>query len=199
MTTFIPIERLTSGVCIHRVGGDFGPFGNAAEVVSCEFDPDGFYTVRAYLMETDGATEWVGQDWIVFHVDAGEKIEFAGQGIPPFMRPEGDVTIEEWAAKAEAHEMAADRAIVEADRVRGYVGREIDESLLVNTVAAAIGVSTDDRRGEFFGACDRASTLPDHGRLFPRHSVQSTSSSLMAGTSSRSMAAALGTRKPTRA
>lgn len=155
MTTFIPIELLTSGVCVHRVGGDFGPFGNAAEVVSCEFEGD-CYTVTALLIETDGAVEWTGDDEVIFSVGAGEKIEFAGQGIPPFMRPEGDVTIEEWAAKAEAHEMAADRAIVEADRVRGYVGREIDERLLVSTVAAAIGVSTDDRRGEFFGACDRA-------------------------------------------
>lgn len=160
MTTFIPIERLTSAVCIWRKGGDFGPFGNAAEVVSCEFDPDGFYTVTALLIETDGADEWTGEDEVIFHVDAGEKIEFAGQGIPPFMRPEGDVTVEEWAAKAEAHELAADRAIVEADRVRGYVGREIDERVLVSAVSAAIGVSTDDRRGEFFDACDRALAVP---------------------------------------
>lgn len=155
MATLIPIELLTSGVAVWKKGGDFGPFGNAAEVVSCEFE-DGFYTIKALLIETDGAEEWTGDDEVIFSVGAGEKIEFAGQGIPPFMRPEGDVTIEEWAAKAEAHEMAADRAIVEADRVRGYVGRKIDERLLASSVAAAIGVSTDDRRGEFFGACDRA-------------------------------------------
>jgi hypothetical protein len=155
MTTFIPIERLTSGVCVHRVGGDFGPFGNAAEVVSCEFEGD-CYTVTALLIETDGADEWTGDDEVIFHVDAGEKIEFAGQGIPPFMRPEGDVTTEEWAAKAQAHELAADRAIVEADRVRGYVGRKIDETALVASVADALGVSGGERRAEFFGACDRA-------------------------------------------
>lgn len=139
LPTYISIERLTSGVAVWRKGGDFGPFGNAAEVVSCEFE-DGSYTVKALLIETDGAEEWTGNDEVIFRVDAGEKIEFAGQGIPPFMRPEGDVTIEEWAAKAEAHEMAADRAIVEADRVRGHVGRKIDEQALVASVAAAIGV-----------------------------------------------------------
>ncbi len=139
MTTFIPIERLTSGAAFWKTGGDFGPFGNAAEVVSCEFE-DGFYTVKALLIETDGADEWTGDDEVIFSVDAGEKIEFAGQGIPPFMRPESDVTIEELRAKAEAHEMAADRAMVEADRVRGYVGRKIDETALVSAVAAAIGV-----------------------------------------------------------
>lgn len=156
LPTYINIERLTSGVTVWRKGGDFGPFGNAAEVVSCEFDADGFYTVKALLIETDGADEWTGDDEVIFTVDAGEKIEFAGQGIPPFMRPEGDVTIEEWAAKAEAHELAADRAIVEADRVRGYVGRKIDEQALVASVADALGVSSDERRAEFFGACDRA-------------------------------------------
>lgn len=30
------------------------------------------------------------------------------------------------------------------------------DALLESTVAAAIGVSMDDRRGEFFGACERA-------------------------------------------
>lgn len=155
LPTYINIERLTSGVSVWRKGGDFGPFGNAAEVVSCEFEGD-CYTVTALLIETDGADEWTGDDEVIFHVDAGEKIEFAGQGIPPFMRPEGDVTIDEWAAKAAAHEMAADRAIVEADRVRGYVGREIDERPLLTAVAAAIGVSDSERRAEFFGACDRA-------------------------------------------
>ena len=155
MATFIPIERLASGVCVHGKGGDFGPFGNAAEVVSCDFEGDS-YTVKALLIETDGADEWSGDDEVIFRVGAGEKIEFAGQGIPPFMRPEVDVTIEEWAAKAEAHEMAADRAMAEADRVRGYVGRKIDETALVASVADALGVSGGERRAEFFGACDRA-------------------------------------------
>ena len=111
MTTFIPIERLTSGVCVHRVGGDFGPFGNAAEVVSCDFDADGFYTVTALFIETDGADEWTGEDEVIFFVDAGEKIEFAGRGIPPFMRPEVDVTGAEWQAKIAANVAVVDRAI----------------------------------------------------------------------------------------
>ena len=102
MTTFIPIERLTSGVCVHRVGGDFGPFGGAAEVVSCDYGHDGHYAVTARFIESDGSVEWTGDDEVIFHVDAGEKVEFAGQGIPPFMRPEGDVSDDEWEAKIRA-------------------------------------------------------------------------------------------------
>lgn len=111
LPTYINIERLTSGVTVWRKGGDFGPFGAAAEVVSCEFDADGFYTITALLIETDGADEWTGEDEVIFFVDAGEKIEFAGQGIPPFMRPEGDVTGTEWQAKIAANVAVVDRAI----------------------------------------------------------------------------------------
>jgi hypothetical protein len=33
---------------------------------------------------------------------------------------------------------------------------EVDESLLVSAVADALGLGGGERRGEFFGACDRA-------------------------------------------
>jgi hypothetical protein len=102
LPTFISIERLASGVSIWRKGGDFGPFGGAAEVVSCDYDHDGHYAVTARFIESDGSVEWTGDEEVIFHVDAGEKIEFAGQGIPPFMRPEGDVSDDEWEAKIRA-------------------------------------------------------------------------------------------------
>lgn len=39
---------------------------------------------------------------------------------------------------------------------QGLVCRPIDEQALVASVADALGVSSNERRAEFFGACDRA-------------------------------------------
>lgn len=114
LPTMINIERLAAGVNVWRKGGDFGPFGNAAEVQSVTFDPDGFYIVTVRLIEDDGATEWVGDEEVVFYVSAGETVEFAGRGIPPFMRPETDVTVEEHDAKFAADMRAADAALAES-------------------------------------------------------------------------------------
>lgn len=139
-STMIPIERLTSGVAIFRKGGDFGPFGGAAEVVSVEFDPDGFYVVDALFIESDGSVEWTGDEAVRFFVDPGEKVEFAGRGLPPFMRLKDDVTAEEWQAKGDALSAETDRAIGQINQVSGYRCRAIDERPLVEAVAAALEV-----------------------------------------------------------
>jgi hypothetical protein len=98
MTT-IPIERLRSPTIIHRIGGDFGPFGAFAEVQDIQFD--GQYTITARFLWGDD--DHVGETEVRFIVEAGETVDFGGRGEPK-LRPEADVLVDEWQAKIEAND-----------------------------------------------------------------------------------------------
>lgn len=140
MTKTIQIERLKAPTIIHRVGGDFGPFGAFAEVQDVEFDGHS-YIVTARLVEDDEATDWVGDTEVVFVVDAGGSVQFGGRDEPK-LRGESDVSFEEWQAKAEAIGLDIDRGLVKLGELQDYQPRAIDERPLVAAVAEAIGVPT---------------------------------------------------------
>lgn len=102
-TTFadiIPIERLISGVEIIIPG--FGP----VEVYGVRFDGEGY----AVDYPRSAAGGWDDMD--MHYVAAGGSVEHAGIGEPRWMRPESDVTFEEWQAKAEAQMEALDRTLI---------------------------------------------------------------------------------------
>jgi hypothetical protein len=150
MSKTIPIERLTTGTLIYRKGGDFGPFGGFAEVQTVDFDIDGFYTIEALTMDTDGVVDWIGTDTISFTVDAGGEVEFGGRG-EPRQRADSDIIPEEWAALhtacrtniIPAHDEAIWRDIDALQHAGGYeFGRDVDAQLM-RAVAHAIPQPAD--------------------------------------------------------
>jgi hypothetical protein len=130
MTTnfLIPIERLTSGNEI--MVPDFG----SAEVYGVEFDGEGYLVTYC----TDDRAGWDALD--THYVRVGESVEYAiANSQPRWMRSRAAVTAEEWEALAEVEN-----------------NRRLVEDGCAAAVADALGVSSDERRAEFFGACDRA-------------------------------------------
>lgn len=136
MTTVIPIERLKAATVIHRVGDDFGPTGDFAEVQGIEFDGESYIVTARFL---EGADDHVGDTEVRFAVDAGGSIDFGGRG-EPSLRIDAEISFDEWKAKADAIGADIDRTIGKINAAQGYVCREIDERPLVAAVAGALGV-----------------------------------------------------------
>lgn len=136
MTT-IQIERLTTGTVIEVPG-----FG-AAEVYECEFDGSGYSVTYC----TNDRYGWDCVDHAYF--DAGSKVEHAGIGEPRWMRPESDVTKDEWQAKADAIDADILQLQGKINAAQGYVAAPFDEARraqFFDAVAKALGV--DARESE---------------------------------------------------
>lgn len=122
----VNIERLKAPTIIHRIGGDFGPFGGFAEVQDIQFDGE-FYIVTARLIGGDEG--YVTDTEVQFNVWAGESVDFGGLG-EPVLRNKDDVTLEEWQAKIAADNAVIDALIAEQNRRAQFFG----------AVARALGV-----------------------------------------------------------
>lgn len=137
MSASISIERLKHSTRIHRSDDfDFGPFGAFAEVQDVEFD--GYvYTVTALMIDPDYG--YATDHEVQFVVDAGQTVDFGGIG-EPALRAEADVSDEEWEAKGEAIGAAIDRVQGRLNDALGHECVAVDESLLLGSVADALGV-----------------------------------------------------------
>tara|TARA_R110000851_G_C13100092_1_gene568100 strand:+ start:5358 stop:5756 length:399 start_codon:yes stop_codon:yes gene_type:complete len=98
--TSIPIERLRSPTLIHHKGGDFGTYGDFAEVQDVEFDGHE-YIITARFLESDGARDWVGGTEVRFTVEPGSTVTYGGRSAP-LLRDVREIGDDERAAKAEA-------------------------------------------------------------------------------------------------
>jgi len=124
MTT-IPIERLAPDTVIHHTGLDFGPFGSFAVVETVEFNGES-YAISGRFLDEHGN---VSRHTVEFIADAGDAITYGGRGEPK-LRPEADVSVDEWQAKIEANSAAITELIAEQNRRAVFFG----------AVARALGV-----------------------------------------------------------
>jgi hypothetical protein len=124
-TTLIPVERLTHETWIAAPAG-------AARAIEITFDGSGYGIDLRYGESDDGYEEYL-------YVEAGGSVEFAGVGEPK-LRGEQFVTKDEWQAKGDAISRATDELLGQINAAQGHVCQPVDETALVASVAAAVGV-----------------------------------------------------------
>jgi hypothetical protein len=113
MTIASPIERLRAPTLIHHKGGDFGTYGDFAEVQDIDFDGHD-YVITARFLEGDGARDWVGDNEVTFTVAPGSTIAYGGRAAP-LLRDVREIGDDELRAKIEANNAATVSMIAEAN------------------------------------------------------------------------------------
>lgn len=140
MSIQIPAERLCPDTIIHHIGLDFGPFGSFAVVETIEFNGES-YAISALFLDEDGE---VSRHAVEFIADAGDAIAYGGLGEPK-LRPETDVSFDEWAAKAEASGARLDSTLASMPALE-----------TVTDAFCAMLVHRNERRAQFFAVVRQA-------------------------------------------